>query len=146
RRRGLIDLDDLVIEASRALGDSRFANAVRWRFRHLFVDELQDGNTAQFRLLQGLGGPDPDLFVVGDPDQSIYGWNGADPQLLARFADTYPDARIVELGENHRSTSAIVRFASAALDRPETPPSTRLDGPVPILVSHETDEHEARSV
>ena len=80
---GLLDFDDLIIACADALaGDAAFADAVRWRTRHLFVDEMQDVNPAQFRLLTALLSDEPDLFVVGDPNQSVYGFNGADPSLL----------------------------------------------------------------
>ena len=70
--------------------DPDFADAVRWRFRHLFVDEMQDVNPAQFRLLTSVLGDHPDLFVVGDPNQSVYGWNGADPDLCDRLPEVLP--------------------------------------------------------
>ena len=144
RKRGVLDLDDLLLEALAAIeGDERFAEALRWRFRHLFVDEFQDLNAVQFRLIQALCGSTPDLFVVGDPNQSIYGWNGADPALLTRFADLFGGARIVRLDDNHRSSPAIVRFASAALGVPVPPRSTRAQGPVPLIIENETDVEEA---
>jgi len=147
RRRSLLDLDDLLTESARVLEeDDGFAGALRWRFRHLYVDELQDVNAAQFRLLRVLGGLDPDLFCVGDPNQSIYGWNGADPDLLAHLPRVFPDARVIRLDANHRSSPAIVRLASAALEVTEAPTSTRADGPVPVIVEHETDVEEAQWV
>ena len=116
RRQGVLDLDDLLWACADALeGDDRFAAAVRWRFRHVFVDEMQDVNPSQFRLLRALVGEDPDLFVVGDPHQSVYGWNGADPGLLDRLGDLFPSARVVRLGENHRCSPQVVAVASAAL-------------------------------
>ncbi len=79
-RRRVLDFDDLITACADALaGDAAFADGVRWRTRHLFVDEMQDVNPAQFRLLTALLSDEPDLFVVGDPNQSVYGFNGADP-------------------------------------------------------------------
>jgi DNA helicase II / ATP-dependent DNA helicase PcrA len=96
RRSRLVDLDDLLWVAGDALSqDPSFAEAVRWRFRHLFVDEMQDVNPAQFRMLLALMGPDPDVFVVGDPHQSIYGWNGADPNLLDGLPELVPGTRVL---------------------------------------------------
>jgi DNA helicase-2/ATP-dependent DNA helicase PcrA len=83
RRRQSIDLDDVLIRsADLLLEDATFAEGVRWRYRHLSVDEFQDVNPAQFRLVRALSGHRDDLCVVGDPNQAIYGWNGADPSLL----------------------------------------------------------------
>jgi DNA helicase-2/ATP-dependent DNA helicase PcrA len=144
RRRGLLDLDDLLLEGARILqDDAGFAEALRWRFRHLYVDELQDVNPAQFRLVRLLCGDDPDLFCVGDPNQSIYGWNGADPDLLAQLPDVFPNTRVIRLDDNHRSSPAIVRLAAAALEVIDVPNSTRPDGPVPVIIRHKTDRDEA---
>src|SRR5439155_7424031 len=105
----LLDLDDLVVRCARALeSDPAFAAAQRWRFRHLFVDEFQDVNPAQFRLLRGWLGAGADLCVVGDPEQAVYAWNGADPGLLTGFRRHFPTAEVVELAANHRSTPQVV--------------------------------------
>jgi len=146
RRRGALDLDDLLWECGDLLEDDpTFAAAVRWRFRHLFVDEMQDVNPAQFRLVQALLGGQADLFVVGDPHQSVYGWNGADPGLLERLPSLVPGTRVLRLDENHRCSPQVVAAASAALglraDR--APASTRADGPLPRVVGHEDDLDEA---
>ncbi len=146
RRQGVLDLDDLLWACADALeGDDRFAAAVRWRFRHVFVDEMQDVNPSQFRLLRALVGEDPDLFVVGDPHQSVYGWNGADPGLLDRLGDLFPSARVVRLGENHRCSPQVVAVASAALGLggEAAPTSTRPDGAVPRVVPLPTEVDEA---
>ena len=82
RINGLIDLNDLLTGCAELLEqDTALAAAARWRIRHLFVDEFQDVNPAQWRLLQAWLGGRTDLFVVGDPRQAVYGWNGADPSL-----------------------------------------------------------------
>ncbi|HLN16496.1 MAG TPA: ATP-dependent helicase [Acidimicrobiales bacterium] len=146
RTRGLLDLDDLLWSAADLLdADAPFADAVRWRFRHLFVDEMQDLNAAQFRFLRLLIGASPDLFVVGDPNQSVYGWNGADPALLDRLPEIFPTTRVIRLDENHRCSPQVVRVASAALglDPSSAPTSARSDGGVPAVVSHDTDTDEA---
>lgn len=165
-RRGVVDMDDLLWMASDILEDERFAAAVRWRHRHIYVDEMQDLNEAQFGLLRRLVGPDSDLFVVGDPNQSVYGWNGADPRLLERVPDVFGTARVIRLDANHRCSPQVVRTAAAVLEeqsghssgarhhgRPPVdrlwthttpaPTSTRLDGPVPRVVRHDTDVAEA---
>jgi superfamily I DNA/RNA helicase len=147
KRRRMLDLDDLLISAGDALDrEPEFADAMRWRFRHLFVDEMQDVNPAQFRFLSLMAGENPDLFVVGDPNQSIYGWNGADPGLLDQIPAIFPNARVVRLDDNHRCSPAIVRLASSALGDPAAPPSTRPDGPLPTINSYDTDADEANAV
>ena len=149
RRRGVLDLDDLLWHAAELLrDDAAFATAVRWWHRHLFVDETQDLNEAQYRLLRLLVGDDPDLFVVGDPNQSVYGWNGADPGLLDRITDEFAGTRVLHLHENHRCSPQVVRLATAALglSGARAPVSTRQDGPVPLLACLSTDEEEARWV
>lgn len=148
-RAGILDLDDVLADATDLLGrNSVFSRAARWRYRHLSVDEFQDVNPAQFRFLDALRGDGNDLFVVGDPDQAIYGWNGADPQILARMPQLLPGTEVVHLSENHRSTPQIVAAAVAALgvEAQGTPRSTRSDGPVPVVTAYDDDHAEARGV
>jgi len=149
RRRRLVDFDDLLVRYADALStDARFAAAQRWRWRHVFVDELQDLNPLQSRLLLALLGDNDDLFVVGDPNQAIYGWNGADPELLSGFPRRWPNAEVVHLQDNHRSSPQVVAAATAVLGRQATTPvrSSRADGPLPSLRSYASEDHEAASV
>jgi DNA helicase II / ATP-dependent DNA helicase PcrA len=149
--RRLLDFDDLIVACADALaGDSQFADSVRWRTRHLFVDEMQDVNPAQFRLLTAMLADEPDLFVVGDPNQSVYGFNGADPTLLDRLPELLPGTTVIRLDENHRCTPQVVAVATAVLrdgggerNTVVQPRTTRVDGPVPGVVSHATDRDEA---
>ena len=91
RRQRQVDFDDLLWLCTRAIEtNDDFAAAQRWRFRHLFVDEFQDVNPLQFRLLNAWRGDRPDLCVVGDPHQAIYSWNGADLDCCASSAASYP--------------------------------------------------------
>jgi len=164
RGQGLLDVDDLLGAAGDLLeNDEPFAAAVRWRCRHLFVDEMQDVNPAQYRVLRALSGEDPDLCVVGDPHQSVYGWNGADPTLLDRLPLLLPGARVVRLEENHRCSPQVVAVAVSALGldggsgsdgdlgagpaaggaTSRRPTSTRPDGPLPCFSEHTTDDEEA---
>ncbi len=149
-RRRLLDFDDLIVACADALaGDSGFADGVRWRTRHLFVDEMQDVNPAQFRLLTALLGDEPDLFVVGDPNQSVYAFNGADPALLRNLPDLLRGTVVIRLDENHRCTPQIVAVATAVLQdgahggEVVAPATTRVDGPVPAVVQHADDDEEA---
>jgi len=87
RSRGLVDFDDLLVRCVEAMhADAEMAAAVRWQHRHLFVDEFQDVNPAQAALLAAWRGSSSDLCVVGDPNQAIYAWNGAEPSFLVDFA------------------------------------------------------------
>jgi DNA helicase-2/ATP-dependent DNA helicase PcrA len=148
RRHGVLDFDGILEEATRLLeDDTQVRDAFRWRTRHLFVDELQDMNPAQFDLLVAMAGADPDLFGVGDPNQSIYAWNGSDPQLLDHVAERWPPTRVLSLPRNHRSTVPIVRAATAALDRgPVDLIAASGDGPVPELRRFSDAEEEAAAV
>ena len=104
-------------------------------------------NPLQFMLLREMAGDDPDLFSVGDPNQSIYGFNGANPQLLGEIVNTWPDTVVLDLTRNHRSTARIVAVANTLLEegaRGLVP--ARDDGPTPIVRAYNTDEEEARHV
>ena len=146
--RGVLDFDLLLSEAIALL---RNESAVRAAFRHrtpsLYVDEAQDMNPLQFMLLREMAGDDPDLFSVGDPNQSIYGFNGANPQLLGEIVNTWPDTVVLDLTRNHRSTARIVAVANTLLEegaRGIVP--ARDDGPTPIVRAYNTDDEEARHV
>ncbi len=89
----------------------------RRRFTHLLVDEFQDTNMAQYALLRLLAGHDPDLFAVGDADQSIYRWRGADYRNVMRFQQDYPHAQVILLEQNYRSTQTILDAGMAVIDR-----------------------------
>ncbi len=157
RRQHRVDFDDLLLLCAAALEDDRrFGAAQRWRFRHLFVDEFQDVNPLQFRLLEAWRDHRPDLCVVGDPNQAIYAWNGADPAYLTGFAQRFPGAAIVRLDDNYRSSPQVLAVANAVLEEPlaavgspATPGGMRAHqpgGPVPTVTSHATDEEEAAAV
>ena len=155
RKRGLVDFDDLISGCADVLErDTEFAAAQRWRFRHLFVDEFQDASAAQFRLLRAWLGTRSDLCVVGDPDQAIYGFAGADASYLAGFRrwfppEDFPDVGLVRLGCNYRSSPQVVSAAGAVLAPPgRRPPvhAAQPDGPLPEFHQYDTAEDEARGV
>lgn len=151
RKRGIVDFDDLLEHLARIIEDDPgFAATQRFRFAHLYVDEFQDLNPLQHRLLEAWRGGRPELTVVGDPNQSIYGWNGSDPAFVEAFADLYPGADVLEIARNHRSTAPILEAANALLDagglggvRLE---STRGEGPLPTVYGYDDDQAEARAV
>ena len=149
------DFDDLLVQCAQALEDDpAFAAGQRWWWRHLFVDEYQDLNPAQFRLLRAWLGDGTDLTVVGDPHQAVYGWNGADPTLLDRFTEHFPTAEVVRLDTAYRCPPEVLQVAAAVLptgdDRagPPRPPrhGGRPGGGVPTVRRHDTDAEEARGV
>ena len=148
-RRGLLDLDDVLLEAGDLLlHDPTAADAARWRYRHVAVDEFQDVNPAQFRLIEALLGTRVDLCAVGDPNQAIYGWNGADPGLLASLPERVPGLEVVHLDRNHRCSPQVVAAATAALGPVVVAPpvSAADDGPVPTVTGFDDDRAEAEAV
>ncbi len=147
KRRNLVDFDDLLDQCRRAMtGDRRFAGAQRWRFRHLYVDEFQDVNPLQFALLDTWLNDRDDLCVVGDPDQAIYGWNGADADHLRRFGTHYRGGTVMELRRNYRSTPQVLRTAAAALSDRRPMEADRSSGPDPTVTGHPDDRTEATAV
>ncbi|HUQ39711.1 MAG TPA: ATP-dependent DNA helicase UvrD2 [Acidimicrobiales bacterium] len=148
RKRGLVDFDDLLAGCAQAMEeDAEFAAAQRWQFRHLFVDEFQDVNPAQHRLLRAWLGDRVDLCVVGDPDQAIYSWNGADPTILTGFADAFPTAEVVRLDSNYRCSPQIVTVGRAVLGRRgPLPDVVGPPGPVPLVRAYPTEESEAAGI
>ena len=139
RKRGVIDFDDVLGLVIRDMEyDREFADSLRWRFRHLLVDEAQDLNPLQHRLVDLLRTDRDDLFLVGDPAQAIYGFNGADPALLIDVEVRFPGVEVVRLPLNHRCTPQIVRAGVQVLavaNQPNKLLSHRGDGaPVGQLV------------
>ncbi|MFN8025295.1 MAG: ATP-dependent DNA helicase UvrD2 [Acidimicrobiia bacterium] len=153
RRRGLADFDDLISGCAGAMAkDAEFAAAQRWRFRHLFVDEFQDASPSQLRLLRAWLGDRAEFTAVGDPDQAIYGFAGADAGYLQRFTahfptDRYPNVGVVRLGSNYRSTPQVVTASAAVLPGRRIPVhAPRADGPPPTFSEYESDDAEAHSI
>ena len=148
RSRGVVDFDLLLSEALKLLRDDADALAAfRYRNRSLYVDEAQDMNPLQFMLLRQMAGDDPDLFCVGDPNQSIYGFNGASPELLVELVKTWPDTVILDLTRNHRSTAHIIAVANTLLEdgaKGIVPASD--EGEIPLVRGYDTDDEEARHV
>jgi DNA helicase-2/ATP-dependent DNA helicase PcrA len=145
-KRRVVDFDDLLELCATELDHPDFAASQRWRFRHLFVDEFQDVNPLQFRLLEAWRGGRPDLCVVGDPNQAIYGWNGADPSLLLRLPSLVGGATVVRLDRSYRSTPQVLTTAAALLPRGEAPAPVRADGPAPEVHGFATEHDEARAI
>ena len=108
-----LDFDDLLLVASQIL-ENNAAIREKWRsrFDHILVDEFQDVNDIQFNLLKLLAAPSTSVYVVGDPDQTIYTWRGANQKIIMDFDKTFAGAETVILNENYRSTSTILAAAN----------------------------------
>ncbi|MGE9266929.1 MAG: ATP-dependent helicase, partial [Verrucomicrobiales bacterium] len=109
RAQNAIDFDDLLLLGEKLLRENpEFREHWRQQFTHITVDEFQDTNALQMRLLKQLVGPDHNICVVGDDDQSIYGWRGAEVANILQFERHYPNPKIIRLEENYRSTEAVL--------------------------------------
>ncbi len=116
RRRRLVDFDDLILRPLQLLDkDAAFRAELQERWQWLLVDEYQDTNACQYRMLRHLAGARRNLCVVGDDDQSIYGWRGADPSRILSFQKDFPGAKVIALEQNYRSTGAILQAANAVI-------------------------------
>jgi len=143
RRRGVVDFDDLLTHTLEALHTDRpWADGVHWRYRHFFVDEVQDLNPLQHAVLEGLRAGRPDLCLVGDPRQAIYGWNGADPTTLSEVEVRYPGVTVVALTSNYRCSPQVVRAGAAALaaSGQEDNTESRQPGAATVAVQQVPDE------
>ena len=147
-----VDFDDLLMLTVEVL--ERFPDALtRWRkaFRYVLVDEYQDTNHAQYRLLQLLGGEHGNVCAVGDPDQSIYAFRGADIRNIMEFERDFPGTRVIALEQNYRSTNRILRAANSIIEENRERKPKRLFSELgegdPVRVVEVEDEHaEARFV
>ena len=115
-RSNAVDFDDLLLRAVLLLRERpEVREEYQQRYRYLMVDEFQDTNIAQYQLTRLLTGPDQNLCVVGDPDQSIYSWRNADIRNILSFQTDYPDARVIALERNYRSTQTILGAAGSLI-------------------------------
>ena len=116
RRANAMDFDDLLLEAVRLLRhDERTRRNYNERFQFVMIDEYQDTNRTQYELMRLLTQTHQNVCVVGDEDQSIYGWRGADIRNILDFERDYPDAKVIRLEQNYRSTKNILEAASAVV-------------------------------
>ena len=114
RAANALDFDDLLLRTVEMLGTNEHVReSYRRRFQYVLVDEYQDTNRTQYELIRHLVGPKGNVTVVGDEDQSIYSWRGADIQNILDFEHDFPGARVLRLEENYRSTQGILDSASA---------------------------------
>jgi DNA helicase-2/ATP-dependent DNA helicase PcrA len=113
-----MDFDDLLMQTVLLLRENEAARfKYQMRFEYILVDEFQDTNQAQYQLVQLLGKPQDNVFVVGDEDQGIYAFRGADYRNVMQFRQDYPTARIILLEQNYRSTQTVLNAARAIIDK-----------------------------
>jgi DNA helicase II / ATP-dependent DNA helicase PcrA len=118
RKANALDFDDLLLEAVRLLkSSSEVRERYNRRYRYLLIDEYQDTNRPQYELMKLLAGEEKNVCVVGDEDQSIYSWRGADIRNILEFERDFPGAKTIRLEQNYRSTQVILEAASAVVAR-----------------------------
>ena len=152
RRNGTLDFGDLLLATIELLetdADTRERYLYQWR--HVLVDEFQDTNPAQYKLLRLLCDHPHNLTVVGDDDQSIYAWRGAAVTNLLGFEHDFDQCRVVRLEQNYRSTQPILDFANAVIAgnpsrKAKTLWTERTEGPRPLLFSTKDDREEAQYI
>ena len=116
RSRGCVDFDDLLLLTEHLFQRDRDClNEEAQRFDHILIDEYQDTNGSQYRIIQALATVHQNLCVVGDDDQSIYGWRGAEVEHILRFKQDWPSATEIRLEDNYRSREAILNFANTLI-------------------------------
>ncbi len=143
--QGWLDLDDLVgLAVDLLAGDAAIAALWRERFRHICVDEFQDVDERQYRLIELLAAPDGNLCVIGDPDQAIYGFRGADAAGFAKLEAGFPSARTFRLARNYRSTGNIAAVAAGLMGKAAL--ASRPPGEPVILHLSQGDAEEAAFV
>jgi len=121
QRQNAVDFDDLLCVTHRLFAERReIADRYAEQFQHVLVDEYQDTNHVQFCLVQRIAAAHRSIFVVGDDDQSIYGWRGADVANIIDFRQHFPDAAIVRVEQNYRSTSSILSLANSVIRHNES--------------------------
>jgi DNA helicase-2/ATP-dependent DNA helicase PcrA len=151
RAAGAVDFDDLLLlteELFERFPKVRLAEA--GRFDHLLVDEYQDTNGSQYRIVKALAAGHRNLCVVGDDDQSIYGWRGAEVTHILNFKNDWPEAKVVRLEDNYRSSTAIIEWANRliAFNRTRHPKTLRagFEGEKPRILQLPDETVEARTV
>lgn len=121
RRSNAVDFDDLLLLVLRIVESTEFAQAdeLRRKFSHVMVDEFQDTNLVQYRIVRALSANSRNLCVVGDDDQSIYRWRGADVRIIRGFKHDFSESLVVKLEQNYRSSKNIVRAALGVIAKAE---------------------------
>jgi DNA helicase-2/ATP-dependent DNA helicase PcrA len=152
KRLGAADFDDLLLLTEELL--TRFPpvrRAEAERFNHVLIDEYQDTNRSQYQIVKALAAGHRNLCVVGDDDQSIYAWRGAEVAHILRFQQDWPDATIVRLEDNYRSTAAILDYANTLISfnrqrHEKVLRAARPGGSRPIVMQCQDEAQEAQRV
>jgi DNA helicase-2/ATP-dependent DNA helicase PcrA len=152
RAAGALDFDDLLLCTEELF--RRHATALsrqQQRFEYIMVDEYQDTNASQYKIISALAQPHRNLCVVGDDDQSIYGWRGAEIENILGFDRDFPDAKIIRLEANYRSTPEVIALANTLIlhnpaRREKTLRATRESGQTPRFLEMEDEVDEAKRV
>jgi len=143
-KENAVDFNDLILKTLALFDAEEPARSLRVRFRHVLVDEFQDTNRVQYELVEKLAEATRNLTVVGDDDQSIYAWRGAEPRNLLDFDRDFPDATVIKLEQNYRSTQMILDAANSVIrknrDRHEKSLWTDHTGGDPIEIYQAGDE------
>jgi len=152
RQQNSVDFDDLLLHVVNLLeDDEHIREELDQHFRYILVDEYQDTNCAQYRIVQAMSQLYPNLCATGDPDQSIYGWRGARPGNITTFERDFPDVQIVSLDQNFRSTQRIVKCADQLISHNRRPHRGKLttdnpEGTAVRLLLFENADAEADGV
>ena len=151
RDLGAVDFDDILLLTEDLFAE--FPDVLTEeadRFDRILVDEYQDTNMSQYRIISGLAAPHRNLCVVGDDDQAIYGWRGAEVRHILNFKRDWPDARTIRLEENYRSTAQILGWANRLIDFNSYRHAKKLrsvvQGDSPRILQCKTGEQEAKTV
>jgi DNA helicase-2/ATP-dependent DNA helicase PcrA len=152
RECNALDFDDLLYFPAQALKhDNDLRTELDARFRFVLIDEYQDTNAAQYAIARYLSVDQPNLCVVGDPDQSIYGWRGSDIRNILDFERDFPNARVLTLSQNYRSTKSILRTASHLIEhnkqrKPKDLITENPEGQPVTLLTYESGIDEAEGI
>lgn len=149
KENNALDFDDLLLETLRLLKrDGETRDYLSDKFRYVLVDEFQDTNSVQYQIIKLLSSKHGNLFVVGDDDQSIYGWRGAEIDNILKFDKDFPNAKIYKLERNYRSTKSILKLANCIIKNNRERRGKELwteagDGDKPVYYQAEEEAGEA---
>jgi DNA helicase-2/ATP-dependent DNA helicase PcrA len=152
KNSGAVDFDDLLLCTEQLFREFKDVKEVESaRFDHILVDEYQDTNTSQYRIIKTLAVRHRNLFVVGDDDQSIYGWRGAQVENILRFKKDWPDAEVIYLEKNYRSTAPILELSNRLIEfnsvrHEKTLIASRVGGIKPEILQHANETKEAKEI
>ena len=147
-----VDFDDLLLHVAQLLRENpEIRQSLDARYRYIMVDEYQDTNLVQYAIVHALSIDHPNLAVTGDPDQSIYGWRGANIKNILNFEQDYPAVKIVRLEQNWRSTKRILRVADSLIKhnqqrKPKELYTDNDEGPAVRMIAYDTQQVEAESI